>query len=181
MVKCNRRFVSFCQLIQLLSVLCSCFEAALLARVLTKPLYDCLASYRHQFAVCDKFSPPAGLPGKWVKLNRPAQKALSAICNLREEDCIASVLPPRGNVRVALTTDASSYGWAAVAYVNGSTCDIAGPFPPEVPESNIMVKELYAVRAALHHLDAVLPHSHLVLSIDNQPAMYMLCKWSTRS
>ena len=133
---------------QLLGVLCSCFEAALLARVLAKLLYDCLASYRHQFAACYKFSPSAGLPGKRVKLNRPAQKALSAICNLCKEDCIASVLPPRGNVRVALTTDASSYGWAAVAYVNGSTCDIAGAFPPEVSESHIMVKELYTVWAA---------------------------------
>ena len=162
-------------------MLCSCFEAVLLARVLAKPLYDCLAMYRQQFAACAKFSPSAGMPGKRVKLNKPAQKALSAICTLREEDCVASVLPPHGNMRIALTTDASSHGWAAMACVNGSTRDVAGAFPPELSESHITVKELYAVWAALHHLDAVLTHCHLVLSIDNQPAMYMLRKWSTRS
>ena len=115
---------------QLLGVLCSCFEATLLARVLAKPLYDCLAWYHQYCALYVNFLPSAGLLGKWVKLSRPAQKALLAICNLWEEDCITSALPPHCNVRVALTTDASSYGWAAVACVNSSTCDVAGAFPP---------------------------------------------------
>lgn len=104
---------------------------------------------------------------------------MSLILSVKHHECFAVLYPPKNFA--SLTTDACDYGWAAVLTIDGETTVVRGGFPPSLLSTHITVKELYAVYAALLTFRQRLVGIQLLLYIDNQPAMYMLRKFSTKS
>lgn len=88
------------------------------------------------------------------------------------------ILPSRINF---LYTDASERGWGSVLNPGSSNVSSAGTFDEAWVASHITVKELYAVKMALLLHGDVLRGSKLVLFIDNQPGMFMLRNFASKS
>lgn len=120
-----------------------------------------------------------GFPNKRVKLSKPSLKALRTLLHTPFTECTNTLLPPSNYTH--LTTDASEYAWGAVLRHEGNNLVASGNFPPSIADSHIGVKELYGIFAGLTHFLSYIRSSHLLLYTDNQPAMYMLRKFSTQS
>lgn len=101
-----------------------------MARMHTFHLHACLKAYLRLYSPTPGFSAKTGLPGKRVKLDKPALRELLFWVNLPLADCQCSLLTPAGFSY--LYTDASSRLWGATLLRQGHQTNVTGFFPASV-------------------------------------------------
>ncbi|KAG9391933.1 hypothetical protein J8273_6781 [Carpediemonas membranifera] len=76
----------------------------------------------------------------------------------------------QGDLQVTVATDASGQGWGASLYQGAASRTAQGHFPRDVQDSNICVKELYAIWQGVLMVPAQRGNANLTVFTDNTAA-----------